>query len=123
MYVLHKKCSLFIIRGFLQVKEKLLLLKWCPLCFQKLLTLLEDLDNIENLKFDSEKDECIMCRTDKYVVKIEKLPHIVKSLEELGIEGVEQICLNCIYILDVRHTIKEKICSKHVSTCLMKLFK
>lgn len=81
--------------------------------------MLKDLNKIENLKSDCEDNECIMCRQDKYLVNIEKLPHIIKTLEELSQDQIKKICLNCIFILDVRYTIKEKICFKYVSTCLL----
>lgn len=92
-----------------------MLLKWCPVCFQKLLLVLKDSDNIGNLQSSGEENHCMMCKNSQYVVDIENWSHLVKILEEFGEVDGTNMCLNCIYILDLRYTIKQKVCSRYVS--------
>lgn len=77
--------------------------------------MLKDLHNFENLKSYSEHNHCMICKNNKYVVDIENWPHLGKILEEFGEMNSTNMCLNCIYILDLRYTIKQKICNKYVS--------
>lgn len=92
-----------------------MVLKWCPICYHKLLFLLENLNRLEDIKSGGNKDECIVCKKDSHILRLKNWPQWKKILEEFLQDTEFTICLGCMYILDIRNTLKEKIFSKYVS--------
>lgn len=91
-----------------------MLLQWCPVCFQKFLLTLNDLENFKNLKEETDTDKCMMCK-NKFIVKIEKWPRFTRILGDFDTEHGVSMCLNCIYVIDTIHKIKEKVYLRFVS--------
>lgn len=90
------------------------------MCYQKMFFLLNNLHSLEDLKsgggHEFDDDECIICRQDINLVKIKTWTYWKQILEELVYGDVNLICLDCMYILDIRHTFKQKICTRYVSS-------
>lgn len=99
-----------------------MLLKWCPICFQKLLLLLSGIEELQNLYSPSSPDQCIMCKSDENIVIIKNWSHLSKILSQFDQKNARTMCLKCICYIDIRNTIKERILLKHVSKTIKKYF-
>lgn len=93
-------------------------LKWCPLCFHKLLQLTNHQNifaSVEKLKY-----RCVFCQSKNNIMIIETWPHLGKVLEEFPVTGKSNVCLDCIYLADIRYHLKEKLVARFVSICVLK---
>lgn len=78
--------------------------------------LLNNLNRLDGFKSKGDEDQCIMCKKDNLLINISSWEFWQQIFEEFIESTVNTICLDCIYILDIRNTFKQKIYRRYVST-------